>query len=162
MAFSRSESSESPSAYQFIDNPPAEVDSSERKKLAEFGPSMIKSKISRRMLGKVRDHYKFPSYYPASAPQWINNPSKESFSIYVDHLMAELKLLLHPLFIKVFEAYDIVPGQLTPNSIRTIYAFVVMCHIAKVEPTLSLFQTFFILKRDSRGLGWWMFGPRPD
>ena len=143
----------------------AGVDSSKRKKLAEFGPGMITGKISLRMLEEVRDHYRFSSYYPMSTSQVderINNPPRESFDLYVDHLKAGLRLPLHPFFIKVFEAYDVVPGQLTPNSIRTICAFVVMCHIVKVKPTLSLFQTFFILKRDRRGLGWWMFGSHPD
>ena len=165
MAFFWLESGELSSAHQFRDDPTVGVDSSKRKKLAEFRPSMIKSKISPRMLRKVRDHYRFPSYYLTSAPQSderINNPLRGSFGLYVDHLKAGLGLPLHPFFLMVFEAYDIVPGQLTPNSIRTICAFVMMCHIVKVEPTLSLSHVFFILKRDSRGLGWWMFGSRPD
>ena len=118
------------------------VVSSKRKKLAEFGPSMIKSKISLRMLTKVRDHYRFSSCYPTSAPQadeWVNNPPRGSFGLYVDHLKVEFRLPLHPFFLKIFELYHMVPGQLTSNSIQTICVFVVMCHIVDIEPTTSLF-----------------------
>ena len=54
MVMPRSESSELPSANQVSDL--GEVGSSKGKKLAEFGPGMIKSKISPKMLGGVRDH----------------------------------------------------------------------------------------------------------
>ena len=101
MASSRSKSGKFASTRQSRDDPVVGVDSSKKKKLTEFGPSMIKSKISPRMLRKVQDHYRFLSYYPTSAPQVderINNLPKDSFSLYVDHLKAEFRLSLHPIF----------------------------------------------------------------
>ena len=154
-----------PRSGEFVSSHCAGSSSSKRRKLAEFGPSMIKSKISPRMLGEVRAHYRFPSGCVVSAPrddERINNPPRDSFGLYIDHLKVGLRFPLHPFFSKIFELYLVVPGQLTPNSIQTICAFVIMCHIVDIEPTTSLFKTFFILKRDTRGLGWWMFGPCPD
>ena len=49
---------------------------------------------------------------------------------------------------------------MTPNSIRNICGFLVLCSIANIEPRTNLFTALFILKRDCHSNGWWVIGPR--
>ena len=57
--------------------------------------------------------------------------------------------------------YNVVPTQLTPNSIRMVLAFAVLCFLYEVRPRVSLFRAFFVLRRNPQAEGWWCFGPRP-
>ena len=64
-------------------------------------------------------------------------------------------------FRSLFRFYNVVPAQLTPNSIRVVLAFAVLCFLHEVRPRISLFRAFFVLRRNPHAEGWWCFGPRP-
>ena len=61
----------------------------------------------------------------------------------------------------MFRFYNVVPTQLTPNSIWMVLAFTVLCFLYEVRPRVSLFWAFFMLRRNPQVEGWWCFGLQP-
>lgn len=60
----------------------------------------------------------------------------------------------------VLQLHDLVPIELGLNSFRVLVTFMIICHLAEVQPQLSLFRSFFKLNELSGLRGWWFFGPR--
>ena len=57
----------------------------------------------------------------------------------LEHFRAGLRLPLHRFIHTLFVNMKLALGQLGPNSIRKICAFIARCTELSLEPTLSLF-----------------------
>lgn len=91
----------------------------------------------------VRAAFQIPSTYEVRMPEegeriyhrggdmWVGIP--------LEHFRAGLRLPLHRFFHTLFTSMRLALGQLGPNSIRKICAFIARCSELGLEPTLSLF-----------------------
>lgn len=66
--------------------------------------------------------------------------------MYEEVLEAGLRFPLSHFVLKVLHLYGILLCALTPNSIRHIIGFLVLCFLTNIQPTLSLFQAFFTVQ----------------
>nr|GMC72115.1 predicted protein [Ipomoea batatas] len=67
----------------------------------------------------------------------------------------------HPLFNEVCSYFNLVPGQLSPNSFRFVATFLSLCDSLSIPPTLSLFtQLFYVAAVGSRSPGSIQIAPR--
>nr|GMC87395.1 predicted protein [Ipomoea batatas] len=66
-----------------------------------------------------------------------------------------------PLFNEVCRYFNLVPGQLSPNSFRFMATFLSLCDSLSIPPTLSLFtQLFYVAAVGSRSPGSIQIAPR--
>nr|GME11499.1 hypothetical protein DM860_001373 [Ipomoea batatas] len=66
-----------------------------------------------------------------------------------------------PLFNEVCRYFNLVPGQLSPNSFRFVATFLSLCDSLSIPPTLSLFtQLFYVAAVGSRSPGSIQIAPR--
>lgn len=70
--------------------------------------------------------------------KWVGIP--------LEHFRAGLRLPLHRFFYTLFADMKLALGQLGPNSIRKICAFIARCSELGLEPTLSLFWSLHRLQ----------------
>ena len=91
----------------------------------------------------------------------VVSPPDGRLAIYQDALWGGLRFLIPEFVRNLFRFYNVVPTQLTPNSIRTVLAFAVLYFLYEVRPRVSLFRAFFMLRRNPQVEGWWCFDPRP-
>ena len=111
----------------------------------------------------LQNHFQFPLEYEVSVPgleDRVVNPPDGRLAIYQDALWGGLRFLIPEFVRSLFRFYNVVPAQLTSNSIQVVLAFAVLCFLYEVRPCVSLFRAFFVLKRNPQAEGWWCFGPR--
>ena len=112
----------------------------------------------------LQDHFQFPVEYEVSVPgpeDRVVNPPDGRLAIYQDALWGGLRFPIPEFVRSLLRFYNVIPAQLTPNSIRVVLAFGVLCFLHEIRPRVSLFQAFFVLRRNPQDEGWWCFGPRP-
>lgn len=54
----------------------------------------------------------------------------------------------------IFLICEVIPVQVTPKSFHILVSFIIFCHFLKIQPQISLFQAFFMLKRHPKVRGW--------
>ena len=112
----------------------------------------------------LQDHFQFPVEYEVSVPGpegRVVSPPDGRLAIYQDSLWRGLRFPIPEFVRSLLRFYNVVPAQLTPNSIRMVLAFGVLCFFHEIRPRVSLFRAFFVLRRNPQAEGWWCFGPRP-
>ena len=127
-------------------------------------PELQASDISESEVLWLQSHFQFPLEYEVSVPgleDTVVRPPDGRLAVYQDFLWGGLRFPVPEFVRSVFRFYNLVPAQLTPNSIRMVLAFSVLCFFHEIRPRVSLFRAFFVLRRNSQAEGWWCFGPRP-
>uniref|UniRef100_A0A453QW30 Transposase (putative) gypsy type domain-containing protein n=1 Tax=Aegilops tauschii subsp. strangulata TaxID=200361 RepID=A0A453QW30_AEGTS len=101
---------------------------------------------NRGTLEKICKKYSIPdSFTPIAAgdlSMW-SPPPPGSVCVYVESLSIGMRLPLHPFFGTVLSHFGLAPSQLAPNGWRALAGFVVLSHLAGVEPSLAVFRHFF-------------------
>ena len=98
-----------------------------------------------------QNHFQFPLEYEVSVSgleDRVVNPPDGRLAIYQDALWGSLRFPISKFVWSLFRFYNVVPAQLTPNSIRMVLAFAVLCFLYEVRPHVSLFWAFFVLRRN--------------
>ena len=127
-------------------------------------PELQASDITESEVLWLQDHFQFPVEYEVSVPSPEDRvvcPPDGRLAIYQDSLWGGLRFPIPEFVRSLFRFYNVVPAQLTPNSIRVVLAFGVLCFLCEIRPRTSLFRAFFVLRRNPHAEGWWCFGPRP-
>ncbi|XP_042386778.1 protein transport protein sec31-like [Zingiber officinale] len=68
---------------------------------------------------------------PTGIHQYFNPPASSS-TFFKEQFVAGLRLPIHTFFSEVYRYFRIPLGQLTPNSIKILYGFVVLCDVSEV------------------------------
>ena len=129
-----------------------------------LSPESQASDITESEVLWLQNHFQFPFEYEVSVPSpedRVVSPLDGRLAIYQDALWGGLQFSIPEFVQNLFRFYNVVPTQLTPNSIRMVLAFAVLCFLYEVRPRVSLFRAFFMLRRNPQAEGWWCFGPRP-
>lgn len=117
---------------------------------------MIKANIF-----KLCDKYKFSDTYHIhllGPEDRVTSSPLNQLAIYEEDLHIDLYFLLHSI-LNIFDLYQIIPTQLTPNSFHILVSFIILCQFFEIQPRVSLFHAFFKLKRHPKVRGWWFLGP---
>ena len=110
----------------------------------------IGSMLSSRELSTLRGRYGIPTAFELELPMTnsrVGDPPARWIGLYEELFRADLRLPMHPFIVEIFHFFNVSFCCIIPNSFRFIVGFVVACSLAKVHPSILLFQSFFILKR---------------
>ncbi|XP_019184150.1 PREDICTED: uncharacterized protein LOC109179034 [Ipomoea nil] len=89
-------------------------------------------------------------------------PIDKYFGVHLLSLQVGLRFPLNRFVVEFMNHYEIAPGQLVPNGHQVIAGFLALCKDKGIEPTLDLFQAFFIVGRASQeGKGFVQISSRP-
>ena len=125
-------------------------------------PELQASDITESEVLWLQDHFQFSVEYEVSVPgpeDRVVNPPDGRLAVYQDALWGGLRFRIPEFVRSLFRFYNVVSAQLTPNSIRVVLAFGVLCFLRGIRPRTSLFRAFFVLRRNPHDEGWWCFGP---
>ena len=114
-------------------------------------PELQVSDITESEVLWLQDHFQFPVEYEVSVPgleDRVVNPPDGRLAVYQDALWGGLRFPIPEFVLSLLRFYNVVPAQLTPNSIRMVLAFAVLCFLYEVRPHVSLFWAFFMLRRN--------------
>lgn len=82
----------------------------------------------------------------ASADDRAYISPKVWMAVYRDQLKAGLRLLVHNLFYDIMNYWEIEIGQIAPNRIHIVVAFILLCKCFVVPTSLEFFTRFFSIK----------------
>ncbi|KAM3194965.1 hypothetical protein ACQJBY_071180 [Aegilops geniculata] len=88
-----------------------------------------------------------------------SSPPHGAVCVYAHALEAGTRLPLHPFFVDVLNHFNLAPTQLAPNAWRIMAGFLVLCHSARVPPSLAVFRRFFLLHHKHK-IAWYFFKTR--
>ena len=77
------------------------------------GPLVERSELSEVSIEWLRDHYHILSWYRLMAPSkegWVVCPPDGYIAIYKKLLHLGFRFPLHPIFVNIFDLYDVVPA----------------------------------------------------
>lgn len=100
--------------------------------------------------------YRVPSFIRLYAPRpedRVTSDSPDRVALYEVFFSYGLRLPFHPFILNLLDWYRLVPAQLTPNSIRIVCCFVVLCYLLGSEARISFFRVFYTLCRHQEE-GW--------
>ena len=83
------------------------------------------------------------------------SPPSGYISIYEECFRARLRFFLHPFFVILFHFLEISLSSVVLNSWQYICSFTMVCVLAGVGPSITLFRYYFTLKRHLRSRRWW-------
>ena len=89
----------------------------------------------------------------------IDDPPSGQIGLYEEAFQTRIRLPSHPFIVKIFCFFDISLCSIIPNSFCFIFGFVAICIMAKVQPSISIIQSFCTIKRCS-GDWWYVFPQR--
>ena len=83
-------------------------------------------------------------------------------AVYWDIIKQGMRFPLHPFVEMLLREYNLAICNLTPNAWLQVYAFLVLCIMLEVAPTLRLWRNLFSLAKfkEDFGPGWWTFRVR--
>ena len=126
--------------------------------------SEVASVMNRDYVAYLLNKYSFPEgiygYIPKPDDR-ADNPPIRKIPIYEDQLEAGLRLPLHRLFVQILQFWSISLGQLTPNAVRIVCGFIVLCKCLGVHPSLELLRYFYLLRSNGHSQGFFYFANRP-
>ena len=114
-------------------------------------PELQASDITESEVLWLQDHFQFSVEYEVSVPgpeDSVVNPPDGRLAIYQDALWGGLRFSISKFVRNLFRFYNVVPTQLTPNSIRLVLSFTVLYFLYEVRPRVSMFWAFFMLRRN--------------
>ena len=129
----------------------------------EFYPSSIRSEIQEASLKRMRAKYRIPPEFILEVPLATDracDPLLGRMALYREALIAGLRFLIFPFFFTFFNGIRLPPCAVMPNTIKFLSAFTVLCHLARVRPSVALFMHFFSFSKHHLFLGWWYANPR--
>ena len=127
-----------------------------------FAPGAIPCSSTPDELLLIRARYGVPSEYDLELPgpsDRASAPPPGRFCLYQEAFRAGLRLPLPAFVAAFFRFLDISLASVAPNSFRFLMGFFSLCHIAEVQPSLSLFRHFYTFKRHPSAKDWWYFSP---
>lgn len=86
--------------------------------------------------------YRVPTFIRLFVPRPKNRVTSDHpsrIALYKEFFKCGLCLSLHSFILNLLDRYELVPTQLTPNSVRIICCFVVLCYLLGSEARISLF-----------------------
>lgn len=92
----------------------------------DLRPNSIRSSLSEARVAILQDYYKILQDFRTFVPQPDNRMNRSplgSIMVYKEHFRAGLHFSLYPFIVWLLNLYQVVPAQLTPNSITITYAF---------------------------------------
>ena len=127
-------------------------------------PESQSSDITESEVLWLQGHFHLPLEYEVSVPgpeDRVSSPPDGRLAVYQDFLWGGLRFPIPEFVRSLLRFYNVVLAQLTPNSIRMVLSFAVLCSLHEIRPRVGLFRAFFVLRRNPQAEGWWCFGPRP-
>lgn len=135
--------------------------------LEAIRPSFIPETISCSLvpddLPLIRAQYGIPPEYELELPGPNGRacfPPPGRFCLYLDDFHAGLRLPLPSFVFDLFNFFNISLASVVPNSFRFVIGFLSLCLLAEVVPTISLFRSFYTLKRHPTAKDWWYVSPQ--
>lgn len=84
----------------------------------------------------------------------IDNPPPSILGVYEEAFEVGLRFLVSPFILEFLRSYGIPLCILTPNSIRLLIGFMGICLLAKVQPSLGLFHSFYTTQKHPYAKVW--------
>ena len=111
---------------------------------------VFESRVSEKDLDWFRRRFHIPADYTLSVTdKKVHKPYTgfEKLVVYQDLLKGGLRFPLD-LFVKLFlNRYNIVPGQLHPNSYKILTGYIKLMHREGVEPNFDMFRHIYSLTK---------------
>ena len=98
------------------------------------------------------------SIYVPQPDQSAALPPKGRVAIYVEQLEAGLRVPTTRFLRDCLRYWGVRITQLTPNTIRVLVGYQLLCRHQKIEPTVNLFRRCYSLKNSRSEKGWFYFG----
>ena len=119
----------------------------------DLGQLGIVSSLTKSQVANLAVEYdirgNFVCLTPLPEERVSSPPSSSTLVFYEDQLRAGLCFSLYRIFCDILRIFKIIPSRLSPNSVRFIIAFIVLCHGHGIMPRASSFINFFVLR-------WWL------
>ncbi|KAK3027186.1 hypothetical protein RJ639_042452 [Escallonia herrerae] len=138
--------------------PAKEILASKAQSPKPFDAHTLRSRLSSYDLKILRDKYEIPSSVKLRLPgdgEVANMTTLNEIGVYYDTFVNGFRVPIHPFFIRVLNAYSLVPGQLSPHAWRFISFFIYQCHRLGLQPRLRVFRWFFTICTITRQVGWY-------
>ncbi|KAK3012404.1 hypothetical protein RJ639_012053, partial [Escallonia herrerae] len=143
--------------------PAKEILASKAQSPKPFDAHTLRSRLSSYDLKILRDKYEIPSSVKLRLPgdgEVANMTTLNEIGVYYDTFVNGFRVPIHPFFIRVLNAYSLVPGQLSPHAWRFISFFIYQCHRLGLQPRLRVFRWFFTICTITRQVGWYFLTRR--
>lgn len=95
--------------------------------------------------------------FPNLMHEWTTGLSPCRLGVYKEAFEAGLIFSLPSFLLELLRFYGISLCTLTPNSLRVVLGFLIICFLAKVRPSLPSFHAFYTIERYPYTKEWWYF-----
>ena len=119
---------------------------------------MVTLQEANEMIRRYPFHPRFSIYLPRGH-QTAEQPPKERVAVYVDQLEARLRMPTTRFFRDSLRYWGVRVTQLTPNAVRILIGFELLCRDQGIAPTVTLFRRCYTIKNSDKK-GWFYFGNR--
>ncbi|KAK3008072.1 hypothetical protein RJ639_013515 [Escallonia herrerae] len=138
--------------------PVKEILASKAQSPKPFDAHTLRSRLSSYDLKILRDKYEIPSSVKLRLPgdgEVANMTTLKEIGVYYDTFVNGFRVPIHPFFIRVLNAYSLMPGQLSSHAWCFISFFIYQCHRLGLQPRLRVFRWFFTICTITRQVGWY-------
>ncbi|KAK3005049.1 hypothetical protein RJ639_015946 [Escallonia herrerae] len=129
-----------------------------------FDAHTLRSKLSSYDLKLLREHCEIPPIIKLRLPdenESANMTTIDEIGVYWDMFINGFRVPLHHFFIKVLNAYGLVPGQFSPHAWCFMSFFIYQCHKLGLNPRVRVFRWFFTICSITKQVGWYFLSRRP-
>ncbi|XP_071927679.1 uncharacterized protein [Coffea arabica] len=123
----------------------------------------FRSRVGRDRAMRVVDKYPFRPWYEVLPPEADDTAAEPPFgmvAVYVQQLEAGLRMPTSRFLRDLLRHFRVRITQLTPNAIRIIVGFEMLCRHQEVTPSVDLFRRCYTLKAHASDKGWFYVGNR--
>ena len=129
------------------------------------GPESFESVLTQDDLRTLHGFYFILAEFEiklAGPGERVDRPPPSCLGVYEEALKASLRFSLHSFVVQLMNVYHLSPAQIVPNSWRFVIGFFSLCFLLGVEPLISLFRAYYLLKAVAKDGSWWYFTLRKD
>lgn len=111
----------------------------------------------------IKRRYPFCRDYEIWAPKEgdrAHTPPPSMVAIYTDQLEAGLRIPTSSFICSNMRYWATRITQLTPNTIWVLIDFELICHLHEINPSVTLFQCFYTIKKHGNNRWWFYFSSR--
>ena len=125
-------------------------------------PDSVQSCVTRETLGKWSEMFSLPLEFHPRVPglnERMHLPPEGEVAIYYDMLRICIRLPFNPFLNEFFKYYDLAPSQWSPKVYRYIAAFLLICGVQGVYPSMALWSCICYVTQNNNSLGWYSVSP---
>jgi hypothetical protein len=125
-------------------------------------PDSVQSCVTRETLCKWSEIFSLPLDFHPRVPgsnERMHLPPEGEVAIYYDMLRICVRLPFNPFLNEFFKYYDLAPSQWSPKVYRYIAAFLLICGVQGVYPSMALWSCICYVTQNNNSIGWYSVSP---